>query len=421
MRDQWLSRWGVFGAASLAFFFLNLATFTSLGVVLYTMAAELSWSFTATGFSFAFLGLATGLSSPLPALLMGRIGCRATICIGAVMLAVGFAICAVTQTMSQFYVAMLFIGVGYSCAGNIPGVYLISGWFERGSARVIGLYLMLGALGAAIGPPMVRAVVDGLGWRGQWQAMAMVSAVLCAICFAVIRDPKDKAPPETIFDIDLAANTAATADGWTPRQAIFTSQFALIAAAMAATMACVTTNASDTTQHLVNLGATPDTAAYVLGLMAFVATMVKGATGWLCEKMSPAIIVAVGLVLEAAGNVMLAFAGTPALQYGSMVVFGLGWGFAFVGGTVVLLKFFGGATGSKALAVSALLTSVAAASPAAAGKIADLYHTFSPIFLVLAALLAALAVPIMLMRRPVNRAAELAKLDGLTKAVTAAE
>jgi MFS family permease len=412
----------VFGAASLAFFFLNLATFTSLGVVLYTMAAELHWSFTATGFSFAFLGLACGLSSPLPALMMGRIGGRATICLGAVMLAIGFAICAITHTIVEFYVAMLFIGLGYSLAGNIPGIYLISSWFERGSARVIGLYLMLGALGAAVGPTLVYEVVAQIGWRNQWQVMALVSAALCVICFAVVRDPKGAAAPETILDIDkpVAAAPSLTPT-WTPRQAIFTSQFILIACAMAATMACVTTNASVTPNHLVNLGATPERAAHVLSVMAFVATVIKGAAGWLSEKMPPTVIVAGGLALESVGNLALAFADTPTLQYSSMIVFGIGWGFAFVGGTIVVLNFFGGQTGSRILSIVALLTSVAAVGPPAAGAIADRYHTFSPIFVVYAVLLIGLAIPILLMRRPANPAADTARLEhgGLAKTMTA--
>src|SRR5271154_5244533 len=64
----------VFAAVSLIFFFLNVATFTSLGVVLYAMLSELHWSMTAAGFSFTLLGLACGLSSPLPALTMKWIG-----------------------------------------------------------------------------------------------------------------------------------------------------------------------------------------------------------------------------------------------------------------------------------------------------------------------------------------------------------
>jgi len=103
---------------------------------------------------------------------------------------------------------------------------------------------------------------------------------------------------------------------------------------------------------------------------------------------------------------MLAFAATPALQYGSAVIFGTGWGLAYVAGTIALLNFFGGITGSRILSIVWLLTSVAAAGPIAAGMIADRYGTFAPIFLVYAVLLLSLATPILLMRRPVNRTAE---------------
>jgi MFS family permease len=401
-RDHSFSRWGVFGAASLAFFFLNLATFTSMGVVLFTMVAELHWSYTAAGFSFAFLGLACGLSSPLPALTMGWIGGRATTCLGAVMLMIGFTISSITQGIFEFYIAMLFLGLGYSFAGNVPGIYLISGWFKRGSARVIGLYLMLGALGAAVGPPIVENIVQLVGWRGQWQVMAIAAAVLGILCFALVRDPSVKTVAKIIPDLTLPPSAAANAGGWTPRQAVRTPQFILIACAMAATMACVTTNASVTPNHLVKLGASEISAAYVLGVMGFVATMVKALSGWLCEKVSSTTILAAGLVMECAGNVMLAFAATPALQYGSAVIFGVGWGLAYVAGTVVLLDFFGGETGSRILSIVWLLTSVAAVGPPAAGAIADRYGTFAPIFIVYAVLLVALATPILLMRRPVN-------------------
>ena len=56
--------------ASLGFFFVTATTFTSLGYVLYTMVADLGWSQATAGVSFSLLGLACGLSSPLPPLVM---------------------------------------------------------------------------------------------------------------------------------------------------------------------------------------------------------------------------------------------------------------------------------------------------------------------------------------------------------------
>lgn len=406
--DQRLNKWLVFGAVSLVFFFLNLSTFTSLGVVLYSMVAELHWSLTAAGFSFAFLGLACGLSSPLAALAMKWFGGRTTICFGSVLLLLGFFIASVSHSVLMFYGAMVFLGVGYSLAGNVPAIYLISGWFERGSARIIGLYLMLGALGAAFGPPIVEAIVSGSGgWRGHWQVMAITAAAVGAVCFALVRDAKPRLTADASAEersTGIAKTGIAAATGWSPKQAVFTPQFRLIAAAMAATMFCVTTNSSVAVNHLVKLGATPNAAAYVLSAIAITATIVKAVAGRMCENIAPKYIVAAGLVLQAVGSLMLAFADTTVLQYASALIFGTGWGFTYVAGTVVLLDYFGGTTGSKILSIVWFLVSVAAAGPIAAGMIADRYGTFAPIFILYAGMLSVLAIPIFMMRRPVGQA-----------------
>jgi MFS family permease len=395
-QDRPLTAWLVFAAVSLVFFFLNLATFTSLGVVLFTMVAELHWSLTAAGFSFAFLGLACGLSSPVPAMSMKWLGGRITVCIGAVLLALGFFLCSIANTVFAFYEAMGFLGLGYSFGGNVPGVYLIAGWFERYSARMIGLYLMLGALGAAFGPPIVQEIVHDMGWRGHWRVMALCAGAIGLICLAVVRDVGHR--PESLADDAPDSTFSATA--WTPRQAVFTAQFLLVAAAMAGTMACVTTISSVAVNHLVKLGATPGGAALVLSAIATTATAVKAVSGWMSEHIRPKLIVAAGLALQAAGNLMLADAHSPVLQYAAALTFGTGWGFTYVAGTVVLLDYFGGLTGSKILSIVWFLTSIAAAGPVAAGMIADRYGTFGPIFIVYGALMFVLAIPIALMRRP---------------------
>lgn len=395
----------MFGATSLVFFFLNLATFTSLGVVLYTMVAELHWSMTAAGFSFTFLGLACGLSSPLPTLSIKWIGGRATLCLGAVLLVLGFLLASVSDSLALFYLAMVFLGVGYSLAGNVPSIYLIAGWYARGSARMIGFYFMLGALGAAFGPPIVEALVSGSGgWRGYWRTMALAAALIGIVCLALVREARvpSAAPADgPAENFDAAEETGR--EEWSPRQAILTPQFLLVSAAMAATMACVTTNSSVTVSHLVKLGATPSGAAFVLSAIAITATAVKGIAGRLCEKIAPPFLLSAGLVLQALGCLILGVASTPLLQYGSAVIFGTGWGLAYVSATVVLLEYFGVLTGSKILSIVWLLTTIAAAGPMLAGMIADRYGTFAPIFDLYAGMLLIIAVPIFLMREPAEQ------------------
>jgi len=377
-----------------------MATFQSLGVVLYTMVSELHWSQTAAGFSFTFLGLACGLTSPLPGWSVKALGCRPTMCVGAGLLAIGFYLSAIAHAALTFYVAMTFLGMGYSFMGNVPGVYSIATWFQLGSSRVIGFYMMLGALGAAVGPPVVDGIVSVVGWRGNWQFLAFVAIAMGVISFLLVREPGAR-KSKGLDGVQRRAASAALPSEWTQRQAVGTSQFLLIACAMAATMACVTTYSSMAVTHLVMLGTNKHEAAFILGVIGITATVLKAASGRLCEMFVPTHIVSVGLVLQAAGSVMLAFADNEPLRYASALTFGTGWGLAYVAGTVVLLNYFGPVTGARILSIVWLITTIAAAGPIGSGMIADRYGTFVPIFLLYTVMLLALAVPIHMMRRPV--------------------
>src|ERR1700754_5094990 len=181
-------RWLVLGALGLAYFFVNFATFASLGVVLFTMARDLNWSMTAAGFTFSLLGLACGLSSTLPTIAMKYVGGRGSMAIGAALFLVGCLLASVSHSLILFDIAIAMIGAGYTFAGNIPGVILIAQWFEHGSARIVGIYLMVGALGAAAAPPTVEFVVRELGWRAHWEVMSLAALVVGLVCLSFVRD-----------------------------------------------------------------------------------------------------------------------------------------------------------------------------------------------------------------------------------------
>jgi MFS family permease len=403
----WFNRWGVFAATCLVFAFLNFSTFNSLGVVLYTMVAELHWSMTAAGFNFSLLGAACGLSSPLPALTMRRFGSRATIAVGALLLVAGFFLASASESLLQFYLAMVLLGLGYSFAGVVPAVYLITGWFGQRSARMIGIYYMLGALGATVGPPLaVITLRVGGGWRGHWEIMALASAIIGVVCLSLIRDaaPSEelaKTPIDDEYGVAIVPHSA-TATEWRPREAMMTAQFLIVTASQTLTMASVTTNSSVAVAHLVHYGATPATAALFLSVIALTATLIKGVVGRVCELLDAGTVLAVGLALQAAGNVLLSTGGAGYLPYLAAVVLGVGWGCSFVAGTVVLLNYFGHQTGSQILSFVWFLASAAALGPLTAGILADRFGSFTIIFDFFAAMFVALAVPIYLMRAPVK-------------------
>jgi MFS family permease len=407
MQQKWL----VLTAASLIFFFLNGATFASLGVVLYSMIRDLHWSQAEGGMSFSLLGIACGVASPLPALLMRRLGCRRVVVLGGLCLSAGFALAFAAGGLPAFDLAMVLLGLGYALAGNIPGVYLIASWFPHSSRRAIGFYLMLGAAGNVIGPPLVAAVVaSSHSWRFNWLLMGIVAAAITLLCLIVLRDA-----PGTAGSVDWPVAVAAPAGAaphsalipWRDRDAMLTRQFLLVAASMTLTIAGVTTNSSVAVTHLVHLGMTPAFAAFILSLVALIATLAKGLAGRLSENVRPSRVLAAGLLLQSVGDIAFSggSGGSVLGDYTFAAAFGIGWGLSYVAANLVLLDYFGREVGARILSVVWMVSTLAAAGPVAAGIIADRFGTFSPIFVVYAALLLAVALPIFLMRSPPVRTA----------------
>jgi cyanate permease len=398
-------KWLVFGAVSLAFFFVNFSTFASLGVVLYTMVKDLGWSQTAAGFSFSVLGLSCGLASPLPALTMKWVGGRVTMGIGTVLLVAGFSLAAIARSLAVFDVAIVLVGTGFTFVGNVPGVFWIAAWFGRGAARMIGIYMMIGAAGAALAPPVVNAIASSAGWRVNWQVMAILAAVIGVACLALVGKRRVDAPGVESHRTDAAAPRPAPAKTeangpWTTRQAMFTAQALLIAAAHVATMMSVTTTHSMVVSHLVKLGSSSAAGSLALSAISVTAVLVKAVTGYLCERFPAKSIIAAGLLFQVVGNVLLSFADTPVLQFTAAIAFGAGWGLSIVAAMVLPLEYFGGLTGPRVLSIIALLTTFGAAGPFGAGMIADAFGTFAPVFIIFAGMQLAVAIPIFIMRRP---------------------
>lgn len=396
-------QWWTLGAVSLVFFFLNAATFASLGVVLFSMIEDLHWSQTAAGFSFSLLGIACGVASPLPAILMKRISCRLIIVLGGACLTAGFWLAGASSGLALFYLAMILVGLGYALAGNVPGIFLVASWFPAASSRMIGLYLMIGASGNVVGPPLVAALVAAThSWRIHWLLMSIAAALIGLICLLLIRDAPSTVPADRQHDTGSGA--AAGAD-WTDREAMLTPQFMLLAASMTLTVSGITTTSSVAVGHLVREGATPAFAAWILSLVALLATIAKGVAGRLCEKFRPSRVFAAGLALQCVGDIALSYGGTPFGAYAFACLFGIGWGLSYLAGCVLPLEYFGREVGSRVLSVVWLVSTAAAAGPLLAGMIADRFGTFGPIFTVFAAVLIVAALAAVNMRAPSLRRA----------------
>ena len=373
--------WWIFGVVSLLFFFITAATFASLGGVLYGMASELHWSLSAAGSSFALLCLACGLASPLPAILMKRIGTRWTMVSGSVILTIGFALAAVSQSLWVFLVSSGLMGLGFTLTGNIPSVYLLASWFPATAPRIIGFYFMAGALGGVIGPPLVNAIVETSGWRTHWAIMAVAAAIIGCLASLVLKDADAPVSQAT------SDKEAASVAGWTPRTAILTRQFLIIAITLLVIQTVVTTVHGMIVAHLARLGATTAFGALVMSIIGLSDSVAKGIAGTVTARIGSKRVLVGGILMLCAAVALLAFARAPLIACAFAVVLGVGWGASWLSANLLLLEYFGRSIAAETVATASLITTIAIVGPIAAGRIADVTGTFVPLFYILAGIM----------------------------------
>lgn len=381
-------------SASLGFFFVTATTFTSLGYVLYTMVAELGWSQAAAGASFSLLGLACGLSSPLSPMLMKSLGTRLTMAAGGLVLAAGFGLAAMVHQIGMFFVATSLMGIGFSLVAPSPAVFLIATWFPRTSARMIGFYFMAGALGGVAGPLIVNQVVGWSGsWRVHWMVMAIAALVLSVVFLLTIRDA---VAVESIDQVKHAGGTSPAAvpagsaapSAWTVAGAMRTQSFMVIAFAMIVVQTVVTTMHSVLVTHVASFGHGGGAGALAMSLLAFTGTIAKGTTGALSERVSPKLLLVIGLGLQSIAMVLLALAPSPVAAAIAAMLFGVGWGFSWLTAHILLLRYFGPFLAAELVAMATMCTTFAVLGPLTAGWMADRTGSFTTFFAILAVLLA---------------------------------
>jgi len=374
--------------ASLGFFFVTATTFTSLGYVLYTMVAELGWSQASAGLSFSLLGLACGLSSPLPPLVMQWVGTRLTMFAGCLVLAAGFYIASVIESLGFFFIATALMGIGFSLVAPAPAVYLLATWFPRTSARMIGFYFMIGSSGGIAGPLIVGAIIGSTGsWRQHWMVMATASLALGVLCLVGIRDAVKVESAEQVTSASGARKAQASESPWTVREALRSPAFITLAFAMTVIQTVVTTAHSSLVAHVANLGVGAAAGAIAMSLLALAGTLAKGFTGALSERINPKSLLVVGLALQSIAMGLLCMATGVASAYTASILFGVGWGLSWLSAHVLLLRYFGAAIVGSMTAMATTVTTFAVLGPIVAGRVADVTGSFSPILLAQAVLL----------------------------------
>ena len=356
------------------------------------MLKQLHMSRGVYGLGFTLTNLFYGLPSTLVAIAIIRWGLKVTFGIGAALIMTG-ALCLtffVTRPWEYVLSFGVLMGTGFAFSTNVPIATAITRWFRRYRGRAMAIALSGAAIGGFIGTTLVNRLLaaNGGNWRQAWKLMAALVFLGGAVAiFRVKERPEDigQIPDgterETSVGGALTRSNLVTSHTWTPSEAYRTFPYwALILGGIACKYPLFFM-LGHWVLHLRGAGISAAAAATALGI--FTLTQIAGQFigGWLVDKVSARYALMLGFACYLIGVYLAIRIGAHSVLAAdaASVLFGIGFGWTFVGVYTLVGHFYGPAAYPKLSGVLALLSStIAAPSSAISGKLFDVYGSYAP-------------------------------------------
>ena len=395
--DTSMAAWLTLGSVSLLFFLVTALTFSSLGVVLPAMMGELKLSGSAAGLGFTLLGVFTGITSTVPAMLIRRFGARATLLSGGAVIAAAFAALALAHDLTLYVVGCSLSGLGFTLLATVPGTYLLTRCFRRPDFA-FGLYFTIGGLGGVAGPPLyfLTHALSG-GWRDFWIVSAVLTLAAAILSAALVDTSTDLSQPGSETE-------EITSEQWSARAALKTPQFAVLAAAYSVFLIVdITVNAWSVT-HLISHGVAATLAGSMISLGALINAGARLGGGLVSRIIPVRTLLIASLLILILGLLALSAAHGGPLMLIYAAGIGVGSGLTFFASTILLLDYFGRGPNLELFAIVNLISTVGSVGPTFGGYIADRTGSFVPAFVMLAVLVGLVLLAVLWMKPP-HRAA----------------
>ncbi|MGE5125150.1 MAG: MFS transporter [Betaproteobacteria bacterium] len=312
-----------------------LALFSIVGLALYGLpffydffVRELGWTRQQVTSGNALSKLVVGpLFGFLAGTIVDRFGPRRLMLFGILVAGLALVGLGGTATLAAFYVFYFMNALGNVCGGPLPNQVLLSGWFDAGRGRAMGIaYLGIG-IGGALVPLLAYELTQALGWRTALQVLGVLMVVVAFPVAFLVRDPPGTAARRPAPPAPLRAASAAAPEPASLGRVLRRPAFYLLALGSMASIGAVGGTMQNLKLYLAgDRGLSQGDSATVLSLVLFSSLAGRVLMGWLADRW-PRKYVMLLIYSIVAGSIPLLFAApTPATVRAAAVVFGVGLG-----------------------------------------------------------------------------------------------
>ena len=368
---------------------------TAFSLLFPPILDEFAWErgLTAGAFSFGFL--VSAVLSPFIGRVMDRRGPRVVIETGVLVMGAGLLLASLVSRPWHLYATLgVLVGGGGNCLGYTGQSLFLPNWFVRRRGLALSLAFSGVGVGSIVLLPALQTLITRAGWRTASCALGLlVLTVLVPLNLVLKRGPEDLGlQPDG--DVASRGATAATMTNgvdatsvttdWTLRRAMRTNRFWWIFIGYFFGLFAWYAVQVHQTKYLVEIGFSPTSAGWALGLVSLIAVPGQIALGHLSDRVGREWVWTVGnlgFVLCLLALLVLRHLPTMPLLYFMVVSQGmLGYGLTSVIGAIPADIFAGRHYGAVFGTLMLAAIGGGAAGPWVTGALFDLTGSYTRAF-----------------------------------------
>jgi MFS family permease len=255
---------------------------------------EFGWDRGVTAGIFSFGFLVSALVTPFVGRLMDRRGPALVVELGVAAMAAGLLLAPLAREAWQLYLTLgALVGGGINCLAYTGQSLYLTNWFVRRRGLALSIAFSGVGIGSVTVLPWLQTLIEDGGWRAAcWALGILVLVLLVPPNLLLRRRPEDLGlnpdgigassltggPRGNIIDPDWAAVD------WTLARALRTARFWWIAVGYFCGLFAWYAVQVHQTKYLIDIGFSPGTAAWALGIVSLVAVPGQIALGHLSDR-----------------------------------------------------------------------------------------------------------------------------------------
>jgi MFS family permease len=373
------NRWWVVAASVLGLIVgsgaINVFAF---GVFLKPVTADLGIGRSAFGAGLVLNSLLTAVGCVPLGWALDRYGTRRVMIPGILL----FALAAASYSMLTDSPVVIFLLFGlaglFGCFQTpVPYATVLSKWFDKDRGLALGIAMAGVGLGVALVPQISARLIDAFGWRMAYVGLGVIILVLAWLPVTIfVREPAEAAPADRPASDGLPGMTAREAFGGSWRFWALTVAFLLAVAAINGTLTQIVA-------LLTDRGVAVQVAVQALSASGIAIIIGRMLCGWCLDRFHGSLVAICFFIVPIGGIALLASGATGVVPLLGAVLCGMGIGaevdlMAFFCSRYFGLKAYGKIYGMM-FAFFAVSTGI---GPYLSGLSYDLYHSYTPIFLI---------------------------------------